>query len=353
MNNSNIFGGTPKKTIDLLTHFKNDGSIYFYSKNDDFKEHLIHFESTGANILKGNFGWNFYKHLKVLISHIDKNNIKIVHAQFNMGEVLSILIKLIRPNIKIVISFVLPFSDKKKYKRIISKFVYHFVDGVIFVSNYVRSEKTKQFPILKSKKNKVIYNGVSKRDVHKKVKHNNTINLLDVAGLVNWKNLDVVIKAVKILKKKYQITNVRLNIAGDGPERKRLQKLINDNELSNNITILGYTKNIGDLLYESDIFVHPAYAEAFGIAVPEAMLAKKPIIVSNSGALPELIDNNINGLVVDPHSPNDWAKAIYFLIKNKKIASEFTALAFHKASKEFCVTKFINNYKMFYKSIYN
>jgi glycosyltransferase involved in cell wall biosynthesis len=347
MNNANIFGGTPKKTIDLLNYFKKFGSIYFYAKNDEFKQYLKQFEITQANVLAGNHGWNIYKHLKNLIAHVDENKIQVIHAQFSMGELLSVLVKLFRPNIKVVVSFVLPFSPKG-YKRIISNIIYPFVDGFIFVSNYVKTEKLKQFPKIDYKRNKVIYNGTKKREVKNKIKDHENTCLLDIAGLTNWKNIDVLVSAMNILLNERMRTNIKLHIAGDGPEKKRLQILIDKLGLSENIKLLGYQSNIGDLLYWSDIFVHPAYAEAFGIAIPEAMLANKPIIVANAGALPELIDNNINGLVVDPYSPNDWADAIDLIIINKEIANQFANSAYDKASNEFTSGKFTKNYESFY-----
>lgn len=347
MNNANVFGGTPKKTIDLLNYFKKSGAIYFYSNNDDFDQYLEQFEATEANVVTGNYGWNFYKHLKNLITHIDENKVQVIHAQFSMGELLSVLVKLFRPNIKVVVSFVLPFSPKG-YKRIISNIIYPFVDGFIFVSNYVKTEKLKQFPKIDYKRNKVIYNGTRKREVKNKVKDPKNTCLLDIAGLTNWKNIDVLISAMNILLNDRKRTNIKLHIAGDGSEKKRLQILIDKLGLNENIKLLGYQSNIGDLLYWSDIFVHPAYAEAFGIAIPEAMLSNKPIIVSNAGALPELIDNNINGLVVDPFSPHEWADAIDLMMNNKEIANQFSKSAYIKASNKFTSEKFTSNYESFY-----
>ena len=105
------------------------------------------------------------------------------------------------------------------------------------------------------------------------------------------------------------------------------------------------------MLEQADIYVHPAYAEGFGIAVAEAMMAEKPIIVANSGALPELIENENSGLIVEPFDAKEWAHAIIRLIENKKLAKKLSVNARKKAQLEFSIDRYVNNYQDLYKSL--
>jgi len=349
MSSYNIYGGTPKKTLDLLKSFKEDASLYVYS--NAYSEFKYLFEETNANIYEGNYGKNLFFHLKKLLKIIKNNKIDIVQTQFSMGEVLGYLIKLFYPNVKLVVAFVGPFTPNGIKKYVVSK-IYKRTDAFVFISDYIKKEKSNQFPILIQKKSVIIFNGTESRMVTDETypifKHT---SLLDIAGLVDWKNVNILIEAMNIIINKHSIQEVYLYIAGDGPERNNLESKIKEYALGNYVFLLGYQKNIGALLEECDIYVHPAYAEGFGIAVAEAMIASKPIVVARAGALPELIENNNSGLVVDPFDANSWAKAILTLVDDKKYAENLGKKAKQRAEKEFSVERYILNYKNLYKSL--
>ena len=146
---------------------------------------------------------------------------------------------------------------------------------------------------------------------------------------------------------------IYLYIAGEGPMRAQLIELIKLNNLEKNVFLLGYQSNVGGLLKQCDIFVHPAYAEGFGIAVAEAMMAKKPIIVANAGALPELIENEKSGLTVDPFNAEEWANSIIRLIEDKDFAAKLAMNAKKKAAVDFSMKRFVSNYELVYNELVN
>ncbi len=123
--------------------------------------------------------------------------------------------------------------------------------------------------------------------------------------------------------------------------------------ITNNISILGYQKNIGDLLNQAKIFVHPSHKEGFGIAVAEAMMAGKPIIVSNAGALPELIEDGKSGMVVDPFDATAWADSILKLIDDKNLANDMALNAKQRAKEKFSVKQFVSEYEKLYSILKN
>jgi glycosyltransferase involved in cell wall biosynthesis len=83
------------------------------------------------------------------------------------------------------------------------------------------------------------------------------------------------------------------------------------------------------------------------------MIAEKPIIVANAGALPELIENEKTGLIVDPFNAEEWADAIIRLIEDKELASKLGFNAKKKAAAEFSVEKFVSNYEQLYDHLLN
>lgn len=345
----NIYGGTPKKTLDLLKYFREDAILYVY--NNEFQEFKSLFEATGAKIIEGVHGWNIFKHFIELIWNTRRLKIDIIQTQFSMGEFLGFYLKLFRPNTKLVVAFVNSLSPKGLKKWLVN-IMYYKVDTFIFISKYVRVEKLKAFPVINKKKGELIYNGTeSLKASAPTFVHMNKTSLLDVAGLIECKNLNIVIEAVNILVNQRGFENIYFYIAGDGPKKDDIEKLITKYELMDHVFILGYQSNIALLLDSSDIFVHPSYSEGFGIAVAEAMQAEKPIIVAKAGALPELIDHEISGLVIDPFDPIQWADSIEKLINNSRYAALLGRNARSKALSEFSILKFVNSYNDLYKKI--
>jgi len=345
----NVYGGTPKKTLDLMKYFKEQSVLYVYENFfNEFKQYFI---DSGGKIYEGFYGRNIFGHIKELLKIIDEEKIDIVQTQFSFGEILGFLIKVLRPKIKLIVAFVGP-TKPTIIKNKILFLIYRKVDYFVYISDYVRKEKKKQFTILASKKSNIIFNGTSRRN------YDNSLNLqlkkyslVDVAGLIEWKNIEVLIYAMNINVNKKNLTNIYLYVAGDGPNRIKLDKLIEKYSLQEHVFLLGYQTDIGGLIDQCDIFVHPAYEEGFGIAVAEAMISEKPIIVSNAGALTELIENDVSGLVVDPFNAEKWADAIIYLINNLGIARNLAVNAKRRAEELFSIDRFCKNYETLYNNL--
>jgi len=349
MSSFNIYGGTPKKTLDLINNLKNHNSflyVYYINHLECKKE----FEENTVEILEGYHSNNLYKHVKSLLKFIDENNIQIVQTQFLMGELLGGLIKLFRPKVKIIVAFVGPFSNKG-IKKIITGFIYKYVDTFVYISEYVKKEKSTAYPILKKKNSKIIYNGSSERIPLNSTINIKSISLVDVAALIDWKNATVLIEAMNILINEYKYKEIYLYFIGEGNHRKKIEEKIVQLKLENNVILKGKQKDVGTWLKKCDIFVHPAYAEGFGVATAEAMLAEKPIILSNAGAHPELIKNEESGLIVDPFDAKEWAFAINRLLKEKEFSKKLSYNAKIRAQELYSIDSYVSSYDNLYNNI--
>lgn len=345
----NIYGGTPKKTLDLMKSLKEDSVLYIY--HNSFPEFKADFENSGGKIYEGFYGYNLYMHLKALIKIIDRENVNIIQTQFQFGELLALIVKLIRPKIKLVIAFVNSFSPSF-WKRKVARIVYRKTDHFVYISNYVKIEKERQFSLLRSRQSTIIYNGTRKRteDSDLEIILNKNV-VLDIAGLSKIKNTQVLIWAFDVIVNQKKRKDFHLYLVGDGPLREEIEFLIKKLKLENNVELLGYRKDVGRLLDLCDIFVHPCFMEGFGIVVAEAMIAEKPIIVSNAGALPELIEHGKTGMVVDPFEAEDWANTILEIADDGEKASELAKNARIKAEDDFSVSRFVSDYVKLYKSL--
>lgn len=349
MSSYNIYGGTPKKTLDLAKHFKEDAIVYVY--HNVYPEFKSQFEATGAKIYEGFYGRNIYRHLLKLNRIIKTEKIDIVQTQFSMGEVLGYFVKILNPKIKFVVAFVGAIKPSKPKSLVVNR-IYKKSDAFIFISKFVKHEKEKQFPILKNKQNTIIYNGTEKRKI---IENDsivlNKIAVLAIGSLIKLKNIQVLIEAMNLLINDYNRHDINIYITGDGSYREKLESAIIKNGIEKHFFLLGNQINIGGFLEQCDVFVHPSYFEGFGIVVAEAMLAEKPIIVSNAGALPELIENEKSGLIIDPFDAEAWANAIIRIIDDTNLATSLATNALIKAERDYSVLNFTKNYENFYQSL--
>lgn len=349
LSDNNLYGGTPKKTLDLVKRSKNNSLIYFYDNRSKFLNKS--FIDASAKIYDIYTNRNIIKQIKFIIQIIDSNKVDIIQTQFSRGEVLGFFAKLFRPKVKLIFTFVGTLKIGI-FKSLILRFSYSEVDAVVYVSKFVKKFKVNQFPSLQKRKNYIIYNGTNERlDDGSKVPILKSNAILTVAGLIENKNIQILIQALSILIFEHSNDNINLYIAGDGPFKKELEKIVNEKKIGNYVHFLGYQSNIGNLLKHCDIFVHPCNTEGFGIAVAEAMMAEKPIIVSNAGALPELIEHNKSGLIVNPHDAEEWANAIQKLLNNQTLSKKLAMDAKIKAEKLFSIEKFVQNYQNLYEEL--
>jgi glycosyltransferase involved in cell wall biosynthesis len=137
-----------------------------------------------------------------------------------------------------------------------------------------------------------------------------------IGRLVFYKNLEVVIKAVNIVKKTHPM--ITLLIVGGGPHMKNLEELVNHLDLQNNVKFSGYVQSDEKfrLLSESQALVFPSLCEGFGLVILEAFEQRKPVLVSNVRPLSDLVSHQETGLVISPHDESEWAKMLIEIIEN-------------------------------------
>ena len=129
-----------------------------------------------------------------------------------------------------------------------------------------------------------------------------------VTRLFQKKGVDVLIKAVRILKARGQ--NLCAVIVGEGPLREEYMKLAESEGVEAQIKFLGFRDDVSRLLAALDIFVLPSLWEGNSIALLEAMAAAKPIIATRAGGNPEAITDNETGWLVPPTDPAALAEKI-------------------------------------------
>lgn len=124
-----------------------------------------------------------------------------------------------------------------------------------------------------------------------------SINILTVGRLVTAKSYDTAIEVARLLKNsgyKFKWFGI-----GEGPERNKLQKVIDQYELNDCFILLGKKLNPYTYMKCCDLYVQTSIKEGFGLTVSEAKILKKPIVCTSFPTAKEIINHNVDGLIVD------------------------------------------------------
>lgn len=125
------------------------------------------------------------------------------------------------------------------------------------------------------------------------------------AALVPNKGQSVLIEAMRLLAD--ELPDVQLLLMGQGKDEALLRQAA---EGMGNVQFEGFVDNPGDYFAALDLYVHPSLSEGLGSVLLDAMQAGLPIIASRAGGIPEIIHNQVNGLLVPPGDPGALADAI-------------------------------------------
>lgn len=174
-----------------------------------------------------------------------------------------------------------------------------------------------------------------------------TILIGAIGNLYPVKGHIYLLKAINLIVKKQN--NIHLIIAGRGKEENNLRKYIEDNNLSDYITLLGYRDDVAELLSAIDIFVMPSISEGLPMALLEAMVVGKPVVVSNVGGMPEVVMNRNTGILYEYNDYENLAYSIIELINDDELRNNISMNAKNLVKNKYSFNEMIDKYIELYQ----
>jgi glycosyltransferase involved in cell wall biosynthesis len=181
--------------------------------------------------------------------------------------------------------------------------------------------------------------------------HPDEIIISTVSVLRAFKNPQTIIQACGLLAKR--LVRFKLLVAGDGAMLTDLQKLATDLGVADRIHWLGYCADPLSLLQASDIFVLASTGEAFGLVLTEAMACGVPVVGSRSGAIPEIVEDGVTGLLATPRDEVSFADAIERLARDKHLRREMGANSLARVQEKFTLETDAESTLRIYDSVWN
>lgn len=248
-------------------------------------------------------------------------------------------------------------SDKKNIFIVLEKVMSRFCDKIICISD-AEKESALKYKICKKSKLCVIYNGIDV-DEYKPEKANLPVSddmfVVGMAGRIcKQKAPDVFLKMAGEVKKK--IPNSCFVIVGDviegeEQERKDIEELAKKMDV--NLIITGWVDNPLEYMNRFDVGCLLSRWEGFGLVIPEYMLTRTPIVATRVDAIPYLITDGVDGLLVDK---DDWKAASDMILKiyyNNELKTKLLENERNKVYKEFDIKRVIEECEKMYGELVN
>lgn len=282
--------------------------------------------------------------IRALIKVIKAERPEVVHtagAEANFHATLAAKIA----SVKRIICEEIGIPGHSAKAKLLFRFIYKLSDGVIAISRAVKEFliTSKEVP---ASKVTLIYNPVNSPGQNIE-SNREELRFAVVARLEPVKNLPFLIDVFsELLKKK---PNAKLIIIGDGSQRKMLREKINKLNISDKVSMKGFLPDPQQELTKSTFFILPSLFEGFGLACIEAIQAGNVVVCTNSGGIPEFIDDGQEGFLFNPNSKESMLTAIDKALSLSKSEKEIIVASAQKRVRDlFSPTLYVEQLKSLY-----
>jgi len=177
----------------------------------------------------------------------------------------------------------------------------------------------------------------------------NQFVVLSIGRLIRAKGFDILIDEFASFAEKAK--EASLLIAGYGSEQKNLIRKASMLGIADRVNIIGRYPNLSELLKSCDCYVMPSRQEGFGLSILEAMANGLPVIGNKVGAVPEIIENGVNGLSFSIRNKGELASRILDIYNDKKKSLIYGENARKTALEKYHVKNTSQKYEELYRKL--
>ena len=236
----------------------------------------------------------------------------------------------------------------------ITKFSIEQSDGVTAISHYLKQRTLEEFDI--KRPIEVIPNFVN-CDLYCR-KENPAMRaewapdgepiLMHLSNFRPVKRITDVVEIFALVREKIR---AKLVLIGDGPDRAAAEYLVRKRKLARDVHFLGKQNRVYQHLAQADLFLLPSEMESFGLAALEAMACEVPVVASNVGGIPEVIEHGIDGYLHPPREIETAARYALDILSRPDRGRAMGQTARINARKKYCANDVIPQYEAYYRQV--
>lgn len=220
--------------------------------------------------------------------------------------------------------------------------------NIVAVSKDIQKAFVNQYRFPEDKV-KVIHNGIEIPEVSPIMKEKNSFVIGSSGRLFPIKDYPLMVEVAREILKK--TNGIRFELAGDGPERLKIQDLIKKNGSGKIFHLRGFVDDISSFYKGLDLYLNTSIHEGIPMSVLEAMAHGVPVIAPKVGGLMEIIDDGVNGYLVDGRNVKDFVNRCIALFENDTLRKEMGSAARNKIINKFSMDQMAQKYYNLYLDV--
>ncbi len=167
----------------------------------------------------------------------------------------------------------------------------------------------------------------------------------------NFRPLKNIRTGIQVFSELRKNLSVKLVMVGDGPEKAGAEQLARELGVHRDVLFLGNQDCMEELLPLADVFLLPSLSESFGLVALEAMSAEVPVVASDVGGLPELIEHGVTGYLHKPQDTAGFVSSVLRLLTDERLRRTMGRRGRRVAREQFHVDEAVDRYVAVYDSL--
>jgi N-acetyl-alpha-D-glucosaminyl L-malate synthase BshA len=236
----------------------------------------------------------------------------------------------------------------------ITRFSIEQSDGVTAISKYLLNQTVKEFEIKRPIEvipnfvNCDMYTRAPNEALRAEWAPNGEPVLMHLSNFRPVKRVTDVVEIFALVREKMP---AKLVLIGDGPDRGSAEYLVRKKRLQKDVLFLGKQNNVYEKLASADLFLMPSLLESFGLAALEAMACEVPVIATNVGGVPEVVEHGVDGYLVTPGDVKEAGRYAIEILSRADRGREMGRQARANAKRKFCSNDVIPQYERYYERV--
>lgn len=299
--------------------------------------------------------WNLNKLLR-------QRNVDVLHVHLPYSGIMGRIASRMSPVKAVVYTEHNLWQRYHKATSLFNKMTYRWNDAVIAVSREVERSIRDNYSVNGKPALDVIHNGVDIEQLQSVVDTGRDIRpefgipadhalVAHVANFTPKKRHCDLLHAIKLVKD--QNPKVTFILVGQGPLQDQMKEQATELGINDNVVFAGFRLDAADIMAAADMFVLPSQFEGMPVSMLEAMALGTPVIAARVGGIPEVLEDNRDGILIDPKNPKQLADNVLKLITDKTLKKTLADNALEKVRQHFSIEDMVHSTESVYDQMLN